>query len=110
MTDPVLQILEDAYHLLDDKRRWAQRALAQDADGAPCNLFVAVSYCGLGAIAICGAQKSPEYEDQASRDLSLACRALFGEYPATVNDFLGYAAIRRAFRKAIKERKNEAKE
>lgn len=107
MTDRVLEILEDAYHLLDDKRRWCQGALAEDASGKtvpsrePTN---AVQWCAVGAIrhvtpiseTFTALKAAWERLDRASYDLY--------SYPAeAVNDLLGYRQVRAVYRRAIRK-------
>jgi len=97
------QILEDAYHLLDDKKRCTQGRLAKSLLGVPVGAkdSRAVCWCAVGAVS--NASKADSEFYSSFRKLDTACNDLYQAGPFTVNDELGYRAIRRAFRKAIKD-------
>jgi len=94
------QVLQAAYDLIGDKRRWTQGQFARDVSGSsvPPNDPRAVCWCGGGAI-----MKVSRDNDMAWTALQYACSFKYKENIVGVNDEQGYAAIRRMFRKAIKE-------
>jgi len=99
MTKSTLDVLTEAYHLLDDKKRWTQGALARDFFGEAVSeqAATAVAFCAAGAVyrvipsgKICW-DALDLLEDVVEEDLTI------------VNDGPdGYRRIRAAFRKAIR--------
>lgn len=93
------EVLQAAYDLIGDKRRWCQGELARDCSGngvLPTSQE-AVAWCAMGALLKVGRSKKAEVL------LGLACINRYDTNDVCVNDNFGYAAIRRMFRKAIKE-------
>jgi len=93
------EALQAAYDLIGNKKKWTLGAYARDRDG--CSIDTrddeAVSWCAGGAIDKVGGS-----ETSAFCDLGLVCSKKYGRGLSYVNDYLGYATIRRMFRKAIK--------
>lgn len=93
------EVLQAAYDLIGDKRRWCQGELARDCNGngvLPTSQE-AVVWCAMGALLKIGGCRRAEVL------LANACFDSHNTNDVCVNDNLGYAAIRRMFRKAIKE-------
>jgi len=94
------QILQEAYDLIGDKKRWTQNAYAKDEYGTTVDARSeqAVCWCAGGAITKAG----DDFGNKAFYFLQGFCSDRYNMGIAYVNDQLGYAAIRRMFRKAIK--------
>jgi hypothetical protein len=101
-----LEILEQAYTLLDERHRWTAGALARSRDGeavAPC-LPSAVQWCGHGAIERVACPHGHSHRTSAFHVLLESCRILYKQDIAPTNDSLdGYRRIRSAYRYAIRE-------
>jgi len=93
------EVLQAAYDLIGDKKRWTQGENARDKDGCEVSerSLSAVSWCAIGAVYHVGG----DYGDY--RCLSRQCVKRYERDAIDVNDEIGYAAIRRMLRKAIKE-------
>lgn len=108
------EILEKAYHLLDDKRRWVQHKYA-GKDGRPDDTWKISAirngdfncFCAAGAIIRVSERLghiaavkalASAIGPKIDRNYDQAISAV-----TFTNDIEGYASIRRAFRKAIKD-------
>ena len=116
----VLDVLKDAYHLLDDPKRWTQGAGARDSHGEktnPKNLN-AVSWCASGALYKAGAgdlyhSRGCRLDDSAWWYLAnelVPCpdNSVYGMDIPRVNDGPdGYQLIREGLRRAIAKLETE---
>lgn len=94
--------LEALYHLFDDKKRWTTQVNARDARGIQVSAESehAASWCVFGG-ALKLTDDNPRRWELILKAISEECPENYGEI--STNDSLGYAAIRRAIRKAIKK-------
>ena len=99
-----LEILKDAYHLLDDKKHWAKWVKAQTHDGIPVESWDkrAVQWCAIGALErVIGGYGA----DMREARLFLTGKAMemYDNGIVEVNDVLGYRQVRAVYRRAIRE-------
>jgi len=96
------ETLQATHDLFDDKKRWCQGDYAQNENGSTATVHgtKAVRWCASGGMyKVAGARAFCD----ASELLKSVCKKKFSMNIQQVNDSLGYAAIRRMLRKAIKE-------
>lgn len=99
------ELLEAAWHLIEDPRRWTTRAMALDQQGqrtTPDDQS-ACRWCAIGALErVCTEQQAdPESHRAVVERLGDAAEALFGTRVLShVNDRHGHDAIRRIYQQA----------
>ena len=111
------EILEDAYHLLDDKKHWTQGCFARDRLGRSVytSSNSATCWCAIGALEKVALEKSEigDYVggslEKAEKALTKAIVELYKKRAVPrVNDGKdGYRKIRAAYRRAIRSCEDE---
>lgn len=93
-------ILERAYHLIDDKRRWTQFQYARDSlEGRVDSKDpAAVCWCAAGAIIA-----QPGYSRALLGVVNGISIKMYDKHLSEVNDQLGYRQARAVMRRAIRE-------
>ena len=96
-------LLEKVYKRFDDKKKWTSGKPAKDRNGNPVSTRSpnAVCWCLLGAMS--AENVSGKTQEDAENHLETVAGLMFSRDFVSVNDVLGYAAVRRLLRKAIKE-------
>ena len=107
-----LEILEEAYELLGDPKRWTIESYARDVHDSEAQISAndAVKFCAIGAISRVAMHEHSAHARNAAWDmLDEAARRIYDLSIVNVNDSLGRRQVRAVYRAAIRRAKEEAR-